>query len=62
MKTQKTVTLTNSFHNTEITVRAPSVALLDKYACELSKSQRATVRRIRARLCGAKDCVCGVVR
>ena len=62
MKTQKTVTLTNSFHNTEITVRASSAALLGRYASELTKSQRATVRRIRARLCGAKDCMCGVWR
>lgn len=55
-------TLKNSFHGTEITVRASSAALLERYAAELTKAQRATVRRIRARLCGANDCACGVVR
>ena len=58
----KTVTLKNSFHNTEIRVRASSAALLDRYASELTKAQRATVRRMRARLCGAKHCMCGVGR
>lgn len=61
MKIEK-VTLTNSFHNTSITVRASSAALIDRYNYELSKSQRATVRRMRARLCGAKNCMCGVWR
>ena len=58
----KTVTLKNSFHNTEIRVRASTAALIDRCNYELSKSQRATVRRIRSRLCGANDCACGVVR
>ena len=55
-------TLSNSFHNTEITVRKASAALLDRWYSDLSASQKRTVRRIRARLCGANGCTCGVVR
>jgi hypothetical protein len=58
----KKITLTNSFHGTEITVLVKSAALLAMYPSELSKSQRRTVKRIRLRLCSTNDCACGVVR
>ena len=49
------VTLTNSFHNTEVRVRLQKGAFLDS----LTKSQE---RRVWAKLCGSNDCTCGVVR
>ncbi len=57
-----TTTLKNDFHQTEITVLATSAALLDRDYRDLARSQKATVRRISAKLCGAKGCECGVVR
>jgi hypothetical protein len=58
----KLITLKNNFHNTEIRVRASSVATLDLYRGEGTKAQRATARRIRTKLCGSSSCTCGIVR
>lgn len=55
MKT-KTITLSNDFHNTAVTVRVP---IDEEYPIQLSKSQ---TRRIENALCGMIECECGGVR
>ena len=57
-------TLRNNFHNTEIRVRdsARTIALLDAVYSTLTESEKRHVQRVRAALCGAADCTCGVVR
>ena len=58
--------LSNSFHDTAISVRDPkrSYDLLCANPAELSKSERAHARRVRLALCPSADegCACGVVR
>ncbi len=56
------VVLKNSFHNTQIMVRKRSAGLLAEYRSDLSRNDRRTVDRIRAKLCGSRSCTCGVVR
>lgn len=71
----KTVTLKNSFHNTEITIRVPEgwidfeggLPLWDEIqlASHVSTSGSPDKRRenkIRRALCGMADCSCGTVR
>jgi hypothetical protein len=69
----KTVTLKNSFHNTEVRVRVPySVAGCSGeawiwiqepiYAGRASAADRARYRRVCKALCGMSDCTCGIVR
>lgn len=57
-------TLTNSFHRTSVRVRnaARTLAILGKYARELTPAERAHARRVRNALCGSRDCTCGVIR
>ncbi len=56
--------LRNSFHGTEIRIRdaARTMRLLSLASWELSRSERAHVRRVRDALCGSSACTCGVVR
>lgn len=61
-KMAKMIKLENSFHGTSILVRVQSADLLREDPYLLTKSQKATVRRIRKQLCGIKNCQCGIVR
>ncbi len=63
MKThRKMIIVSNSFHNTEAKAAESTVDALALYRDELSPSTRRAVDRLRAKLCGAHDCACGVVR
>jgi len=69
---EKTITLSNSFHNTKITIRTPrgydQHSVVDAYhylrrlAEDGDKNAARRARRIHAKLCGSHDCTCGVVR
>ena len=69
----KTETLRNSFHGTEIKVRAAYPAgqgypntwehlQMLITTGQATPADKARARRIRNMLCGADDCTCGVVR
>ena len=51
------VTLSNSFHNTEATVRP--IEIKDGRFAGYHKVSRATMMRTRRKLCGFSDCCCG---
>ncbi len=53
----KTIILSNSFHNTEATVRP--VEITSGRFCGLHKISRKTALRLRRELCGFDGCVCG---
>lgn len=73
MKRHK-ITLTNSFHNTEITVlseydtpRETWYHIQENIYCyhavdAPTKAQKAKHARVFRALCGSKDCLCGVVQ
>lgn len=67
----KTITLTNSFHNTSARVRTDADNQADAWfeiqAAVYGKSHptaaaKAKLRRVEKALCGMSDCRCGVVR
>ena len=71
----KKITLTNSFHNTEITIQVPanndtqSEAWIDLQADAAgygnprdAKNAKAKLARVRRVLCGIRGCQCGTVR
>lgn len=51
------VTLTNSFHGTSASVRP--VAIKGGRFAGMHKISRKTALRLRAELCGSKNCTCG---
>lgn len=55
----KTIILSNSFHNTEATVRP--VEITSGRFCGLHKISRKTALRLRRELCGRAGCSCGGV-
>jgi 23S rRNA maturation mini-RNase III len=57
-------TLTNTFHNTEVTVRdsARTTRILQAFHAELTAAEKAHARRVRNALCGVEGCTCGVIR
>lgn len=68
----KTITLKNSFHNTEVRVRGPwnnqweawqdiQGAVYGSIGLP-SKSAQRRLRRVEKALCGMKSCACGTVR
>jgi hypothetical protein len=67
MTTRKAVTMTlsNSFHATEIHVRIP-VGFIPNGMQEsyqwLLQNRPATAHRVWKKLCGQRDCTCGTVR
>lgn len=64
-----TITLTNSFHNTECRVSAKwgetareAWEEIQIRAMEGDESAKRAKRRVRNALCGSHDCTCGTVR
>lgn len=59
------ITLTNSFHRTSIRTRLSHDNLnriemtAGTQPDKLTAAERATIRRIRHRLCGVSGCICG---
>jgi len=68
----KTVTLTNSFHGTSVSVGVPEYAagsqedawayIQEKAYPVSTKPDRKQYNRVRRALCGISDCQCGIVR
>jgi hypothetical protein len=57
------VTLSNSFHDTKITVLARTAALFGLDAPSYpNAAQKRAAKRVQNKLCGSNECACGVVR
>jgi hypothetical protein len=67
----KTIELTNKFHETSVRVRVPDIIIGQAEAWlwvqepiftgRATAAQKAIYRRIRRKLCGMRDCRCGIV-
>jgi hypothetical protein len=67
----RTVTLNNSFHNTEVRVRVPDDVQEGREweyiqywggIYRADPSDRSRLLRVRRALCGSNECTCGTVR
>ena len=64
-KGHKMQTLTNSYHGTSCQTRLTRDEMADieataaQYPWDLAPTEKATIRRIRVKLCGVMDCKCG---
>lgn len=66
----KKITLTNSFHDTEIAVLSDYDSASETwyhiqepiFAGYPTPAEKAKYRRVRNALCGYEDCMCGIVR
>ncbi len=66
----KKITLTNSFHKTEITVLSSHNTATEtwfqiqcaRHDARATKAEKAKYRKVFKALCGQTDCCCGIVR